>query len=76
MIPGRWIGYASPDDRGVSPAVNWVLLDNDGRVMVLINWNSDMGDGWEHTYDPSYPTQYSNLAYRLGINYLIYALAH
>jgi hypothetical protein len=38
--------------------------------MVLINWNSDMGDGWEHTYHPDYPTVryqlYYVLAYPLG----------
>jgi hypothetical protein len=44
--------------------------------MILINWNSDMGDGWEHTYDANYPTKYANLAYQLGINYLVYALTH
>ena len=54
----------------------YLLRDDDGRVMVLINWNSDMGDGWEHTYHPSYPTKYANLAYQLGINYLIYAMTH
>ena len=52
------------------------IFDDDGRLMVLVNWNSDMGDGWEHTYDQWYPTQYANAAYRLGINYLIYSLTH
>jgi hypothetical protein len=28
---------------------NWAILDGKGRIMILINWNSDMGDGWEHT---------------------------
>ena len=37
---------------------------------------SDMGDGWEHTYDRWYPTEYANSAYQLGINYLIYSLTH
>ncbi len=69
-IPGR--GFWNPD----APPVNRAILDDEGRVMVLINWNSDMGDGWEHTYDPGYPTQYANLAYQLGINYLIYAMTH
>ena len=55
---------------------NWAILDGKGRIMILINWNSDMGDGWEHTYDADYPTKYANLAYRLGINYLVYGLTH
>ncbi len=55
---------------------NWAILDQDGRIMILINWNSDMGDAWQHTYDKEYPTDYSNFAYKLGINFLIYAMTH
>ncbi len=75
MIPavGNRFNYPEED---VAHASNHVILDNHGRIMVLINWNSDIGDGWEHTYHPDYPTEYANLAYQLGINYLIYALTH
>lgn len=75
MIPalGRSADYG---ERGMDQASNHAIMDDNGRVMVLINWNSDMGDGWEHTYHPNYPTRYANAAYRLGINYLIYSLTH
>ena len=63
-------------EQGIDYASNHAVLDDAGRVMVLINWNSDMGDGWEHTYHPDYPTRYANAAYRLGINYLMYAMTH
>jgi hypothetical protein len=63
-------------EQGIDVASNHAILDDDGRIMVLINWNSDMGDGWEHTYHPYYPTRYANAAYQLGINYLIYSLTH
>jgi len=63
-------------EQDIDRAINRAVLDDDGRVMVLINWNSDIGDGWEHTYHPAYPTKYANMAYRLGINYLIYAMTH
>ncbi|MDJ0783303.1 MAG: DUF4159 domain-containing protein [Desulfosarcinaceae bacterium] len=75
MIP-RIYNFDNQPERDVDVAINRAVLDDDGRVMVLINWNSDIGDGWEHTYHPEYPTQYANMAYRLGINYLIYALTH
>lgn len=65
-IPEQDVDYAS----------NWALMDDDGRIMVLVNWNSDIGDGWEHTYWPAYPTKYANMAYQLGINYLMYSLTH
>ncbi|MYA36816.1 MAG: DUF4159 domain-containing protein [Gammaproteobacteria bacterium] len=63
-------------ERGIDHASNHAILDDAGRIMVLINWNSDMGDGWEHTYHPAYPTRYANSAYRLGINYLMYSMTH
>jgi len=75
MIPGRG-GRRGFGQAGMDNASNHAILDDDGRVMVLINWNSDMGDGWEHTFDQWYPTQYANSAYQLGINYLIYSLTH
>lgn len=75
MIPGRG-GRQGFGQAGIDVASNHAILDDNGRVMVLINWNSDMGDGWEHTYDPWYPTQFANSAYQLGINYLIYSLTH
>ena len=75
MIPAL---YRSDEygEQGINSASNHAILDDEGRVMVLINWNSDMGDGWEHTYHPDYPTRYANAAYRLGINYLMYSLTH
>ncbi len=63
-------------EQGIDYASNHAILDDNGRVMVLVNWNSDMGDGWEHTYHPAYPTRYANAAYQLGINYLMYSLTH
>ena len=75
MIPAVGNVFNAPE-QDVAMASNHAILDNDGRVMVLINWNSDIGDGWEHTYHPDYPTEYANMAYQLGINYLIYALTH
>ncbi|GAB1260056.1 DUF4159 domain-containing protein [Aurantivibrio plasticivorans] len=75
MIPAL-SNYDNRPEGDVEYASNHAILDDNGRVMVLINWNSDMGDGWEHTYHREYPVKYANLSYQLGINYLIYALTH
>ncbi|MGH1471215.1 MAG: DUF4159 domain-containing protein [Cellvibrionaceae bacterium] len=75
MIPAL-SNYSNRPESDIEYASNHAILDDDGRVMVLINWNSDIGDGWEHTYHSDYPTKYANLAYRLGINYMVYALTH
>jgi hypothetical protein len=52
------------------------VYDNDGRLMVGVNHNSDMGDAWEHADDPYYPVPMTALAYKLGINYIVYAMTH
>jgi hypothetical protein len=52
------------------------IYDDDGRVMVSINYNMDMGDAWEHADNPQYPEPLTNLAYHFAINYLLYAMTH
>lgn len=52
------------------------IYDESGRLMVAINFNMDMGDAWEHADDPYYPQSMTSLAYRFGINYVVYALTH
>lgn len=50
------------------------VYDRQGRLMVAINYNIDMGDAWEHADDPNYPASMTALAYRFGVNYIIYAM--
>ena len=52
------------------------IYDDKGRLMVAANFNMDMGDAWEHADDPFYPEPMTAQAYRLGVNYVIYALTH
>ena len=54
------------------------ILDDTGRPMVFINWNTDMGDGWEWSNAEEYPgyIKYTAMAYRMGINEIVYALTH
>jgi hypothetical protein len=54
------------------------ILDDNGRMMAFINWNSDMGDGWEWSNAEDYPgyIKYTAMAYRMGINEIVYALTH
>jgi len=52
------------------------IYDDDGRLMIAINFNQDIGDAWEHADDAFYPEPMTALAYRFGINYLIYAMTH
>jgi hypothetical protein len=52
------------------------IYDRDGRMLVAINHNIDMGDAWEHADDAHYPVEMTALAYRFGVNYVIYAMTH
>lgn len=52
------------------------IFDDDGRLMVAINWNTDLGDAWEWAERPEYPLMFSTFAVELGINMIIYAMSH
>jgi hypothetical protein len=54
------------------------ILDDNGRMMAYINWNSDMGDGWEWSNAQEYPgyLKYTAMAYRMAINEIVYSLTH
>jgi uncharacterized protein DUF4159 len=55
-----------------------MIQDDTGRPMIFINFDTDMGDGWEWSNAQDYPgyIKYTALAYRMGINEIIYALTH
>ena len=60
---------------GCEPEVKG-MYDDEGRLMVIINFNTDLGDAWEWAEDPSYPLQYSTYAYEMGANMIVYAMSH
>jgi hypothetical protein len=60
---------------GYYPAVKGIF-DEQGRLMVLINWNTDLGDAWEWAENPYYPLKFSTYAYQMGVNFIIYAMSH
>lgn len=52
------------------------IFDDEGRLMVAVNFNMDLGDAWEHADTPAYPEPMTALAYRFAVNYTIYAMTH
>ena len=77
QIPSRMYTYSGVtwEKDGYTP--RWRgIYDDDGRLMVAINFNMDIGDAWEHADWPDYPENMTALAYRFGINYLVYAMTH
>jgi hypothetical protein len=52
------------------------ILDDDGRVMVAIAFNNDLGDSYQWADDPEYPAEGASLGLRMGVNMAVYALSH
>jgi Domain of unknown function (DUF4159) len=66
-------GWGTSEGDGYVPYVKGIR-DDDGRLMVVVNWNTDLGDAWEHAENPRYPLRYSTFAYEMGLNMIIYAM--
>jgi hypothetical protein len=54
------------------------MFDDNGRLMMIICHNTDLGDGWEREgVDEGYFNEFSEkYAYPLGINIIVYAMTH
>ncbi len=55
----------------------WGIYENNDRsqrLMAVINFNNDLSEYWEYSDEAFLPLDASNEAYKLGVNYLIYAL--
>jgi hypothetical protein len=76
----HWYGSGGgTSERGADSAVPHArgILDRQGRLMVLITFNTDFGDSWEREGDdPQYFYTFSVEGYAFGINVLIYAMTH
>jgi len=71
--PGGSVQVMQPP--GSTP--NWLAMyDDKNRMVVAVNFNTDVGDAWEFADVPYYPENMTELAYRYGINYIIYAMTH
>ena len=57
-----------------------VFEDNDPekRLMMIVNYNNDIGDYWEWSDQPDswYPIDLTRRGFQLGVNYILYGLAH
>jgi hypothetical protein len=70
--------YGRTWEKGGFEAKLRAIEDDDGRAMVLINWNTDMGDGWEWSNAAEFPgyVKFTAQAYRMQINEIVYSLTH
>jgi hypothetical protein len=61
---------------GVPSQFLGIFEDNDPtkRLLAIVNYNNDVGEYWEFSDTGMFPIDLSNDAYKLGVNYVVYAL--
>jgi hypothetical protein len=55
-----------------------IFEDNDPekRMLVMFNFNNDIAEYWEYSDMGYFPIDLANEAYKLGVNYVVYAHTH
>lgn len=77
QIPGEHFVYTrrTYEKDGYQP--KWrAIRDHKGRIMVAICHNMHLGDAWEWADDPNYPEVFASMAFRVGLDYIIYGMTH
>ena len=67
-----------PQDRGLRGEFLAIYEDNDPskRIMVMIDYNTDVGDFMEWSGHGWFPVNVSNDAYKIAVNYVVYGMSH
>lgn len=62
----------------VMPRYYGIFEDNDPkkRMLVMVNYNNDIAEYWEWSDTGYFPIDITNEAYKLGVNYVVYAMTH
>jgi len=64
---------------GYSKPTYWAIYQDNNpkkRVMMIANVDNDIGESWQYSARGFDPVATTNEIYKLGINYVIYALTH
>ena len=79
QILGQWAlgGRGGMSYRVAGTVAQWKgIYDDHGHLMVVMSFNSDIGDSWEWADDPRYPEKFSALGMRIGVNDVVYSMTH
>jgi hypothetical protein len=77
QIPGLQFLYSGRTYEEDGVQAHWRgIYDDQGRVMVAICHNMDLGDAVEHSDTRQYPEELSAQAMRVFLNYVIYSMTH
>lgn len=61
--------YFFPDED-----VYYAMHDDNGRIMVVVCYNQDIGDGWE--WPNRNASEESSVSFQMAINFIVWALTH
>jgi hypothetical protein len=72
------ISVPHPLVSGIEPGYWGLFEGNDParRMLAIINHNNDLAEYWEYSDRGFFPVDLTNDAYKLGVNYIIYAMTH
>jgi len=61
---------------GIQSSYFGIFVDNDPsqRLLAIVNVDADIAEYWEFSDRGMFPIDLSNEAYKLGVNYILYAL--
>ena len=77
QVPGEQYVYSGRTYEKDGYVAKWRgIRDDHGRLVVAICHNMHLGDAWEWADDPAYPEQYASMAFRVGLNYVMYSMTH
>jgi len=62
----------------VIPRYYGIFEGNDpaGRMIAIVNYNNDLAEYWEWSDTGMFPVTSTSEAYKLGVNYVVYAMTH
>jgi hypothetical protein len=65
------------DEFEAGPPHLYAIVEENGRLMVLVTMNSDTSDSWEREGDnPEYFQRFSPMGYALGVNIAVWVMSH
>ncbi|MEM6706038.1 MAG: DUF4159 domain-containing protein [Acidobacteriota bacterium] len=72
------INFGDPRLPQLQEGIFAIYEDNDPekRIMLIANYNMDIGDFWEWSDTSFYPIPLTQKGFRLGVNYVTYGLTH
>jgi hypothetical protein len=54
----------------------FAVVDDHDQILILMAWNTDLGDGLEWADDRTYPEKYAAFAAKFVTNVIVYAMSH